>query len=173
MTVKLFNTLGRRMVELQPLEPGHVRIYTCGPTVYNEAHIGNLRTFLFEDILRRHLKAKGLRVTQVMNLTDVDDKIIRGAMDSKRSIEEFTAPYVEAFFRDLNRLNVDRAEHYPKATDHIPEMIALIERLRDRGHTYESEGSVYFRIATFPEYGKLSGIDLTQARRGERVAEDE
>ncbi|MBC8647668.1 MAG: cysteine--tRNA ligase, partial [Thermoanaerobaculia bacterium] len=173
MTLRLFNTLGRRTVELQPLEPGHVRLYTCGPTVYNVAHIGNLRTFLFEDVLRRHLKARGLRVTQVMNLTDVDDKIIRGAMEAKRSIPDFTAPYIEAFFRDLDRLNVDRAEHYPKATDHVPEMIALIERLRDRGHTYESEGSVYFRIATFPEYGKLSGIDLTQARRGERVAEDE
>jgi cysteinyl-tRNA synthetase len=171
--LRLFNTLGRRTVELRPLEPGHVRLYTCGPTVYNVAHIGNLRTFLFEDVLRRHLRASGLRVTQVMNLTDVDDKIIRGAMETKRSIEDFTAPYVEAFFRDLELLNVERAEHYPKATAHIPEMIALIERLRERGHTYETEGSVYFRIATFPEYGKLSGIDLTQARRGERVADDE
>jgi cysteinyl-tRNA synthetase len=171
--LRLFNTLGRRIVELRPLEAGHVRLYTCGPTVYNVAHIGNLRTFLFEDVLRRHLKASGLRVTQVMNLTDVDDKIIRGAVETGRSIEEFTAPYVAAFFRDLDRLNVDRAEHYPKATEHIPEMIALIERLRERGHTYESEGSVYFRIATFPDYGKLSGIDLTQARRGERVADDE
>ncbi|MFN2385739.1 MAG: cysteine--tRNA ligase [Thermoanaerobaculia bacterium] len=173
MTLRLFNTLGRRTVDLRPLEPGMVRLYTCGPTVYNVAHIGNLRTFLFEDVLRRHLKGSGLRVTQVMNLTDVDDKIIRGAMETGRSIEDFTAPYVDAFFRDIDRLNVDRAERYPKATAHIPEMIELIERLRERGHTYESEGSVYFRIATFPDYGKLSGIDLTQARRGERVADDE
>jgi cysteinyl-tRNA synthetase len=173
VSLRLYNTLGRRIEAVTPLEPGHVRLYTCGPTVYNMAHIGNLRTFLFEDVLRRHLIAKGLRVTQVMNLTDVDDKIIRGAVESGQSIQDFTAPYVESFFRDLERLSVDRAEHYPRATDHVPEMIALIERLTARGHTYESEGSVYFRIATFPDYGKLSGIDLSQARRGERVAEDE
>ena len=173
MSLRLYNTLGRRIVDLAPLEPGHVRLYTCGPTVYNVAHIGNLRTFLFEDVLRRHLLAKGLRVTQVMNLTDIDDKIIRGAMEAGRSIEDFTAPFIEAFFRDLDRLNAQRVERYPKATEHIPEMIELIQRLKARGHTYESDGSVYFRIATFPDYGKLSGIDLSQARRGERVAEDE
>ena len=143
------------------------------PTVYNVAHIGNLRTFLFEDVLRRHLLAKGYRVTQIMNLTDVDDKTIRGAHEEGVSLPQFTAKYEEAFFRDIRRLNVRPAEKYPKATDHVPEMIALIEKLRERGHTYDSEGSVYFRIATFPDYGKLSRIDLTQTRRGERVAEDE
>jgi cysteinyl-tRNA synthetase len=172
-SVRLYNTLGRRLSELTPLEPGHVRLYTCGPTVYNVAHIGNLRTFVFEDVLRRHLLAKGYRVTQIMNLTDVDDKTIGGAQQEGVSLPEFTAKYEEAFFRDIGRLNVQPAEKYPKATDHVPEMVALIETLRERGHTYESEGSVYFRIATFPDYGKLSRIDLTQTRRGERVAEDE
>ncbi len=172
-TVKLHNTLGRRLCELSPLEPGHVRLYTCGPTVYNVVHIGNLRTFVFEDVLRRHLLAKGYHVTQIMNLTDVDDKTIRGAQEQGVSLGEFTAKYEEAFFRDIRRLNVQPAEKYPKATDHVPEMIALIEKLRERGHTYDSEGSVYFRIATFPDYGKLSRIDLTQIRRGDRVADDE
>src|SRR6266542_3398830 len=171
--VKLHNTLGRRLTELTPLEPGHVRLYTCGPTVYNVVHIGNLRTFVFEDVLRRHLLAKGYRVTQIMNLTDVDDKTIRGAQGEGVSLAQFTAKYEEAFFRSIRRLNVQPAESYPKATDHVPEMIALIEKLREGGHTYDSEGSVYFRIATFPDYGKLSQIDLTQTRRGERVADDE
>jgi cysteinyl-tRNA synthetase len=171
--VKLHNTLGRKLTDLAPLEPGHVRMYTCGPTVYNVVHIGNLRTFVFEDVLRRHLLARGSRVTQIMNLTDVDDKTIRGAQEEGVSLPEFTAKYIESFFRDIGRLNVQPAERYPKATDHVPEMIALIEKLRERGHTYESEGSVYFKIATFPAYGRLSQIDLTQTRRGERVAEDE
>jgi cysteinyl-tRNA synthetase len=171
--VKLFNTLGRSMVELSPIEPGHVRMYTCGPTVYNVVHIGNLRTFLFEDVLRRRLKAMGLRVTQIMNLTDVDDKTIRGATEKGLPLDDFTRQYIDAFFRDIAALNFEKAERYPRATEHIPEMIALIERLRDRGHTYESEGSVYFRIASFPGYGKLSQIDLEHTRRGERVADDE
>jgi cysteinyl-tRNA synthetase len=173
VSLRLYNTLGRRVVELAPLEPGHVRLYTCGPTVYNVAHIGNLRTFLFEDVLRRHLRSRGLEVTQVMNLTDVDDKIIRGASQAGLSLAEFTAPYIKAFHEDLRRLKVQPAEKYPKATDHVPEMITLIQRLQERGHTYEAEGSIYFRIATFPGYGKLSQIDLSQSRRGERVAEDE
>jgi cysteinyl-tRNA synthetase len=171
--VKLYNTLGRKVVDFAPLEAGHVRLYTCGPTVYNVAHIGNLRTFVFEDVLRRHFLARGERVTQVMNLTDVDDKTIRGAQQAGVSLGEFTAEYTDAFFRDIGRLGVEPAERYPKATDHVPEMIDLIRRLEERGHTYESEGSVYFRISTFPNYGKLSGIDLEQTRRGDRVADDE
>jgi cysteinyl-tRNA synthetase len=171
--VRLHNTLGRRVVDFAPLEPGHVRLYTCGPTVYNVVHIGNLRTFVFEDVLRRHFLSRGDRVTQVMNLTDVDDKTIQGAREAGVSLTEFTAKYTDAFFRDIRRLNVDPAEHYPKATDHVAEMIEIIRRLEERGYTYESEGSVYFRISTFPDYGKLSGVDLDQTRRGERVADDE
>jgi cysteinyl-tRNA synthetase len=171
--VKLHNTLGRRLVDFAPLEPGHVRLYTCGPTVYNVVHIGNLRTFVFEDVLRRHFRASGQRVTQVMNLTDVDDKTIRGAQEAGMPLGDFTARYSDAFFRDIQRLNVEPAERYPRATEHVPEMIDLIRRLSDRGHTYESEGSVYFRISTFPGYGRLSGIDLEQTRRSDRVADDE
>ena len=171
--MKLFNTLGRRVDTLAPIDAGHVRMYTCGPTVYNVAHIGNLRTFVFEDVLRRAMLLSGLRVTQVMNLTDVDDKTIRGANAEGLPLGEFTEKYAAAFFRDLAALNVQPAEQYPRATDHVPEMIALIETLRDRGHTYESDGSVWFRISTFPDYGKLSQIDLTQMRRGDRVSDDE
>ena len=171
--MKVFNTLGRKMTDVTPLEPGHVRMYTCGPTVYNVVHIGNLRTFLWEDILRRHLKRKGWRVTQIMNLTDVDDKTIAGAAKAKLSLTEFTARYSEAFFRDVDRLGIERVERYPRATEHIPEMQELTAKLLERRHAYESDGSVYFRISTFRRYGKLAGIDLTQARRGVLVSEDE
>ena len=171
--MKLYNTLGRRLSDFVPIEPGHVRLYTCGPTVYNVVHIGNLRTFVFEDVLRRRFLARGDRVTQVMNLTDVDDKTIHGAQEAGLPLGDFTAKYADAFFRDITRLNVEPAEKYPRATDHVPEMIDLIRRLGERGHTYEAEGSVYFRISTFPDYGKLSGIDLEKARRSERVVDDE
>ncbi len=170
--MKLYNTLGRRTVDLSPIEPGHVRIYTCGPTIYNFAHVGNLRTFLFEDVLCRALRAKRLRVTQVMNLTDVDDKTIESARAAGLPLREFTERYAQAFFRDLETLNVVKADRYPRATDHIAEMREITAKLLEKGHAYESEGSVYFRIATFPRYGQLSGIDLSRARRGERVAED-
>ena len=173
VSVRLFNTLGRELVDFAPRDPGHVRLYTCGPTVYNVVHIGNLRTFLWEDVLRRHFQAKGWRVTQVMNLTDVDDKTIRGASQAGQPLRDFTEKYAELFFRDIDRLGFRRADVYPRATDHVPEMQEITAKLLERGHAYESEGSVYFRIATFPEYGKLSGIDLTQARRGDRVADDE
>jgi cysteinyl-tRNA synthetase len=173
VSVRVFNTLGRRMVEIQPLEPGHVRMYTCGPTVYNVVHIGNLRTFLWEDVLRRHLETRFGKVTQVMNLTDVDDKTIRGAAAANLPLREFTEKYAELFYRDIDRLGLARADHYPRATDHIAEMQEITAKLLESKHAYESEGSVYFRIATFPDYGKLSGIDLSQARRGDRVADDE
>jgi cysteinyl-tRNA synthetase len=148
-------------------------MYTCGPTVYNVAHIGNLRTFVFEDVLRRSLLAAGSRVTQIMNLTDVDDKTIRGANAEKLPLTEFTEKYAKTFFRDLGILGVQPAERYPRATDHVPEMIELIRKLEERGHTYSSDGNVWFRIATFADYGKLSQIDLEATRRGERVADDE
>ena len=168
-----FNTLGRQRERFEPATAGEVRIYTCGPTVYNHVHIGNLRTFLFEDLLRRALEFLGYRVTQVMNLTDVDDKTIRGAQQAGVELDQYTRPYIESFFRDLDALHVERAERYPRATEHVPEMIAMIERLVAQGYAYESEGSVWFRIARLPEYGKLSGFDLEQTRQGERVATDE
>ena len=172
-SAKFFNTLGRRLEPFAPIEEGHVRLYTCGPTIYNDVHIGNLRTFVWEDVLRRALRRLGFRVTQVMNLTDVDDKTIRGAMELGVPLREFTEGHAETFFRDLGTLNVEKAEIYPRATEHVPEMIELAIRLRERGHTYESDGSLWFKISTFPPYGRLSGVDLTKARQGARVAEDE
>src|SRR5262245_61926992 len=169
----LFNTLGRNLAPFAPLVPGEARVYTCGPTVYNQVHIGNLRTFLFEDLLHRVLARFGYRVRQVMNLTDVDDKTIQGAHDKGVPLDEYTAPFIAAFFVDLDRLHVQRAERYPKATEHVAEMIALIAELIARGHAYEADGSVFFRIASDPDYGKPPGHDLEQARQGERGASDE
>ncbi|HUP02301.1 MAG TPA: cysteine--tRNA ligase [Gemmatimonadota bacterium] len=169
-----YDTLRREPVAFAPLEPGRVRIYTCGPTVHDFPHIGNLRTFLFEDLLRRVLEVRGFAVTQVMNLTDVDDKIITKARAGGVTIAEYTERYTEAFFEDLETLRLERAEAYPRATEHIGSMVALIERLEAAGHTYRTDdGSIYFRIATFPGYGKLSRIDLSGMEDGARVAADE
>jgi cysteinyl-tRNA synthetase len=171
--IRFWNTMGRALEAFEPLEPGRVRIYTCGPTVYGTAHIGNLRTFLFEDVLCRALERLGYRVEQVMNLTDVEDKIIAGALARGVSLREFTAPHEAAFFRDLDRLHIRRAARYPRATEHVPEMIELTTRLLAAGHGYEADGSVFFRIESDADYGRLSGVDLAAARRGERVADDE
>src|SRR6185295_18550005 len=172
-SLSLFNTLGRRLEPFQPLAAGEVRIYTCGPTVYNEIHIGNLRTFLFQDLLRRSLRYLGYGVTQVMNLTDVDDKTILGAHKAGVSLAAYTEPFIQTFLRDLDALHIERVERFPKATEHVPEMIEIIARLIEKGYAYESEGSVFFSIAKDEDYGKLSGFDLDQARQGERVASDE
>ncbi|HUO86742.1 MAG TPA: cysteine--tRNA ligase, partial [Thermoanaerobaculia bacterium] len=172
-TVRFFNTLGRELVDFAPLVAGEARLYTCGPTVYGHVHIGNLRTFLFEDVLRRALAYLGHRVSQVMNLTDVDDKTIAGANAAGVSLDEFTAPFIESFFADLDTLHVERAEQYPRATEHVAEMIELIERLIAAGVAYERDGSVFFRIAADDDYGKLSRIDLAEVRQGDRVASDE
>jgi cysteinyl-tRNA synthetase len=172
--VRIFNTLTRALEEFAPLEGGHARLYTCGPTVYNYAHIGNFRAYLFEDLLRRHLKCSGYRVTQVMNLTDVDDKTIRGAREGGVSLDAFTRPFKAAFFDDLKALNIEPAEHYPAATDHVPEMIALIRRLFDAGYAYRSEdGSVYYNVGRFAAYGRLAHLDVAGLRAGARVAQDE
>jgi cysteinyl-tRNA synthetase len=171
--VRFFNTLGRRLEPLAPIEPGRVRLYTCGPTVYNHVHIGNLRTFLFEDLLKRALRRLGYDVLHVMNLTDVDDKTIRGAQERGVTLDEFTAPYIASFFDDLKSLGVVPADEYPRATRHVEEMQAIIAALLERGHAYASDGSIWFRIASDPDYGKLSGVRLEEARQGERVAQDE
>ncbi len=169
----LYNTLTRRVEALEPMEPGHVRMYTCGPTVYDFAHAGNFRTYVWEDLLRRTLEALGHRVTQVMNITDVEDKIIARMGETGRSLEEVTAPYIQAFFEDIEALRIERAEHYPRATEHVAEMIALARRLEERGHTYASQGSLYFRVGSFPPYGRLSGLDRREIRVGARVDSDE
>ncbi len=171
-TPVFYNTLGRRLEPLAPLRPGEVRLYTCGPTVYDHVHIGNLRTFLFEDVLRRSLRHLGFRVVQVMNLTDVDDKTIEGARQAGVELGAYTAPYIASFFADLDALHIERAEHYPRATAHLPEMVAIVQALLDKGFAYEADGSVFFRIAADADYGRLSGFDLGAVRRGERVAED-
>jgi cysteinyl-tRNA synthetase len=168
-----YNTMGRRLTPFQPIVPGEARLYTCGPTVYNEVHIGNLRTFLFEDLLRRALRYLGYRVVQVMNLTDVDDKTILGAHKAGLSLNDYTAPFIVTFLRDLDTLHIERAEHFPRATEYIPQIIELIVRLIEKGYAYESDGSVWFSIARDQDYGRLSGFDLAQVRRGERVASDE
>lgn len=172
----LFNSLTREKEPFHPLNPPEVRMYTCGPTVYHYVHIGNLRTFLFEDILRRTLKFFGYKVTQVMNLTDVDDKTIRGALANKVTLDEFVKPYVAAFFEDLKTLYIEPAEHYPAATNYIDQMIGMIEGLIKKGVAYQgADGSVYFSIDKFPHYGCLSHLKLDELQVGasERVAADE
>jgi len=174
MTMQVYNSLSRSKEELRTIEPGHVKLYTCGPTVYNFAHIGNFRAYTFEDVLRRALLFNGFRVTQVMNLTDVDDKTIRGSLAAGVPLKSFTQPYIQAFFDDLKTLNIQPAEHYPAATDHIAEMIALVAKLFERGLAYTSEdGSVYFSVGKLPGYGKLAHLDRENLRAGARVAQDE
>ncbi len=173
MELSFTNTATRALERFTPLQAGEVRMYTCGPTVYNYVHIGNLRTFLFEDVLRRTLKVAGFQVRQVMNLTDIDDKTIRGANTEGVSLRAYTDRYIAAFFEDIATLRCERVEYYPRATDFIPQMVELIAKLREKGYTYELEGSTYFRIAAFPGYGKLSGIDPSQIKPGARVDADE
>jgi cysteinyl-tRNA synthetase len=170
--IRFHNTLSNRLEALAPLHSGEVRIYTCGPTVYDFAHIGNFRTFVFQDILRRFLLSRGLRVMQVMNLTDVDDRIIQKAAEAGVSIREYTEKYIEAFLADMAALNLQAPEEIVRATDHVEDMVDLIERLKKKGLTYESEGSIYYRIAKFPEYGKLSKIDVGGMKAGARVDND-
>jgi cysteinyl-tRNA synthetase len=176
MTLTLFNTLGRRLEPFTPLVPGRVTLYTCGPTVYNYAHVGNFRTFLFEDLLRRWLEASGYEVFHVMNITDVDDKTIRGAAAAGVPLTAHTAQYIAAFHADLAWLRIRPATAFPRATDFIPAMIDLVRRLLDTGVAYRGEdGSVYFAIDRFPAYGRLSQLDRRELRAGasERVSADE
>ena len=172
--MKVYNSLTRQDEELNPLEGDEIRLYTCGPTVYNFAHIGNFRAYTFEDVLRRVIEFNGMKVKQVMNLTDVDDKTIRGANAAQVPLKDYTRTYKDAFFADLKTLNIEPAEVYPAATDHIPEMIALVEKLVAKGIAYQSEdGSVYFNVRKFPGYGKLAHIDFDHQQTGARCAADE
>ena len=173
MALRFYNTLTQQLEPFAPLHGNVVRMYTCGPTVYNFVHIGNLRTFTFQDILRRWLQAHGYRLKHVMNITDVEDKIIRNAAAENKTIAEYTYVYTEAFFEDIKTLRLQEPEQWAMATAHIKEMEIAIEKLRDRGFTYESEGSVYYRIASFPSYGKLSHNDFSGIRSGARVDVDE
>jgi cysteinyl-tRNA synthetase len=173
MALRFYNTLTQRVEDFAPLHGNQVRMYTCGPTVYNYVHIGNLRTFTFQDILRRWLKARGFELHHVMNITDVEDKIIRSALAQNKSIYEYTEVYTQAFLEDTAKLRLERPERIVKATEHIPEMVEAVQALSQKGFTYESDGSVYYRIARFPEYGKLSHNDFSGIRAGARVDVDE
>jgi cysteinyl-tRNA synthetase len=173
MSLRFYNTLTQQVEPFSPLSGNTVRMYTCGPTVYNYIHIGNLRTFTFQDILRRVLRANGYKLDHVMNITDVEDKIIRAAAAANQSIYEYTAQYTQAFLEDMATLRLEPPEHMVKATDHIQEMASAIEKLNELGFTYKTDGSIYYRIAKFPSYGKLSHNDFTGIRAGARVDVDE
>jgi len=170
--IQVHNTLSGKVEPFVPLKKGEVHMYTCGPTVYDFAHIGNFRTFVFQDILRRFLRLRGFKLTHVMNLTDVDDRIIANSAAAGLGIREYTAKFVEAFFMDCKTLSVESPEHWIRATDNIDSMVALIQKLQKKTYTYDSEGSIYYRIAKFKDYGKLSKIDLSGILAGARVDND-
>jgi len=173
MALRFYNTLSQRLEEFIPQDGKTVRMYTCGPTVYHFVHIGNLRTFTFQDLLRRWLHYRGFELRHVMNITDVEDKIIRASMQQGKTISEYTAVYEQAFLEDMDRLRMQRPEHMVRATEHIPEMVQAIETLARKGFTYTSEESIYYRIGKFPGYGKLSHFDFSGQRAGARVDVDE
>jgi cysteinyl-tRNA synthetase len=172
VTIRFQNTLTGAKEEFQPLHPGRVSMYTCGPTVWNYAHVGNYRALLFYDLLRRHLGFSGFEVAHVTNVTDVDDRIIEQAVLKGQTLREYVQPYEDAFFEDLTALRAQPAEFYPRATGHIEEMVLLVGKLLETGHAYEAEGGVYFRISSFPAYGRLSRLDRSGLRTGARVATD-
>jgi cysteinyl-tRNA synthetase len=178
MAIRLFNTYSRSLEEFRPLDPAgrEVKMYTCGPTVYSHAHIGNFRAYVFEDLLQRHLELRGFKVRRVMNITDVDDKTIRGSRETNVPLAEFTAPFKKAFFEDLDTLRIKRADSFPEATDprELAKMIEMIGTLMERGLAYQAEDkSIYFRINKFPDYGKLAHFDLAELRSTGRVKSDE
>lgn len=173
MPMRFYNTLSKRKEVFRPLRKGKVLMYNCGPTVYDYAHIGNFRAYVFADLLRRYLEWKGFEVNQVMNLTDVDDKTIKGSMKEGVSLSDFTARYGKAFFEDIKKLNIKPASEYPKATDHVKDMLEITESLLKKGIAYKGEDGIYFSIRKFAGYGKLSGISLKGLKAGARVKQDE
>ena len=174
MSIRFYNTINRKKVKFEPITPGAVKLYTCGPTVYNTAHIGNFRTFLFEDLLKRFLIFKGYEVYHVMNITDVDDKTIKRANAEGITINELTLRYTKEFMNDIKSLKILPANKYPRATDHINEMVKMIQTLEENGYAYETEDhSVYFRLDSYGSYGQLTKVDLTKQRASERIINDE
>ncbi len=173
MALRFYNTMSRSIEEFVPIEEGKVRMYTCGPTVYDFAHVGNFRANIFIDLLHRYLVYKGYDLTHVMNLTDIDDKIIKACREKKISLREYTKKYKEAFFEDLDSLGIARATYYPEATEHIEDMVGIIKKLIDNGLAYEVDGNYYFAIDKYPAYGKLNRIDKSELKSGTRIASDE
>lgn len=173
MSLRFYNTLSREVEEFIPRENGKVSMYVCGPTVYNRAHIGNFRTFLFTDLLHRYLRYRGYEVEFVMNVTDIDDKTIKGAIAEGITLNDFTSRYAKAFFDDCNQLGILPASRYPRATEHIPEMINIVETLIARGHAYQAKDSVYYKVDSCKNYGNLAHLNMSEMRVGERVASDE
>ncbi|MBD3192013.1 MAG: cysteine--tRNA ligase [Candidatus Heimdallarchaeota archaeon] len=173
MTLKVRNSLTKKIEEFIPLNDKKVGMYTCGPTVYDTPHIGNYRTFFMADMIRRYLEFKGYEVKHIMNITDIDDKTIRDSAKTDKSLEEFTQSYTQIFFEGIDWLNIKRAHVYPRATEHVEEMIELVKTLEQKGYAYESEDGVYFDIAKFDAYGTLANIDLSQQKIGDRARADE
>jgi len=174
MTLFLFNTFKRKKEPFKPLKRGRVKMYSCGPTVYDYPHIGNLRSYVFSDLLRRYLEYKGFKVKLVMNLTDVEDKTIKASRKQGVSLESYTQKYINAFFEDIDALHIKRADIYPRATQHIPEMVDLIKKLINKGYAYQAEdGSIYFQVSKFKPYGKLSKTKIKKLRKGVRINADE
>jgi len=171
--IKLFNTLSGTIENFKPLTSEEVKLYTCGPTVYDYAHLGNYRAYVFEDLLKRFLMFMGYKVTHVMNITDVDDKTIKGANALGVKLQEYTQKYIKAFFEDIKTMNIAPADYYPRATEHIPEMVQIIKGLQDKGFAYRKGGSIYFSIEKFPDYGRLSKINLQELQPGQRTEADE
>ena len=173
MPLKLYNTLTRKKEVFKPIKDKIVNLYTCGPTIYDYAHIGNFRAYICSDILKRYLKYKGFKVKHIMNITDVDDKTIKGANQQKISLKDYTKKYEKAFFEDIEALNIDKADVFPKATEHIKEMIDLVKKLLKNGIAYKSEdGSIYYDISKFKDYGKLSHTKIKELKEGARVNQD-
>ncbi len=164
MALKLYNSLTHKKEELKPIKNNEIKMYSCGPTVYNYIHLGNLRAFMFSDILRRYIKYKGFKLKHVMNITDVDDKTIRDSQKEKKSLKEFTEFYTEAFLKDLKTLKIEIPEYMPKATETIPEMVELIKLLKEKGFTYENKGDIYFSINKFEDYGKMVNLDVNNLK---------
>ena len=172
--LKLFNTMGRKKQVFRPFTDNIVTMYTCGPTVYDYAHIGNFRAYIASDILKRYLKFRGYDVNHIMNLTDVDDKTIKNSQKEGIPLNEFTEKYIAAFFEDLEKLNIDEADVYPRATKHINEMVAIVKKLIEKGIAYRGEDkSIYYDVSKFKDYGKLSGIKVKELKAGARVSQDE
>ena len=172
--MKFYNTIHRREENFTPLVEGKVGLYTCGPTVYDYAHIGNFRAYIFEDLLRRFLESSGYQVTHVMNITDIDDKTIRRAREQGLSLQTFTDKYIQAFHDDISTLNIHPAHHYPRATEFVPQMIDMIKMLDEKGFAYAlDDGSVFFKVAQFSQYGQLANLNPDQLRIGNRVVNDE